>query len=175
MHKTPGRTLQIWGDTIDYDVTGKIKAKLEEFITKDPNAWITLEISCGGGKCLPGFALYDWIRMNKIKLQTIALAQVQSMAVILYLAGEHRLTSPNTFFYLHDITLTYKGETKFDADSHARAAEDLVSYRKRYLDIVQGRIEKPPKNLKNILVKSRYLQPDEALTWGIAHELITLD
>ena len=63
---------------------------------------IQILFSSGGGAADEGFALYNFLRALPIKLTMHAIGYVDSMALVVFLAGESRFCTPDTTFLFHD-------------------------------------------------------------------------
>ena len=78
-----------------------LECKITERFMKDPTKPILLHMSSGGGDMSLALGFYDWVKQYNIQLVTIAKGEVSSAALIIYLAGIHRLAMPNSSFYVH--------------------------------------------------------------------------
>lgn len=167
------RVVTLWGDEIDSNTTQKIRDEVAEFLAEDQEDWITLEIFSPGGDWIPGQALYQWLRTNVPKLQTVSYSLVASMAVPLFLAGDHRVVTPGTFFVLHPTLDDYDGPIQMDVDAYRNSAKSLEFTQKRYNKILLDRMEHPPtkKELEKTIKRVTAIGTKRALKWGLAHEL----
>lgn len=84
---------------------------------------IQILFSSGGGAVDEGFALYTFLRALPVKLTMHAIGNVDSIALVVFLAGEHRFCSPNATFLFHDFAWGTNGainQTRSQwADVHA--------------------------------------------------------
>lgn len=179
------RTVRLWGDNVTSYTTQLIMTKILELMAKDSKEQITLEISSPGGDFLAGLGLYDWLRGNRIPLQTVGYGQVSSMAVIIFLAGEHRVAGPNCYFFLHQPAKEYENGVTLNITAHEAGAKQLVRCRDQYVEVLMDRLVKP-SNLKDWLGKpltkdrlmemiddETRLNPEEALKIGMVHEVLS--
>jgi len=174
MHQTPGRTVTLWENDLSTHSVKKVRDKIEELVAIDSTAWITLEIMSSGGECLPVYGLYDWIRGLNTPIQTIGYGQVSSMAVILFLAGKHRVVASHCFFVIHEMAQTYTQNSRLDISEHFGAINSLVFWEKRYIKTIRQRCKRPPskKHLEEMIKAETRLTAKDALEWGLAHEIL---
>ncbi len=62
---------------------------------------ITLSLSSNGGDLVSGFTAYNLIRSLPVEVTTINMGSVESIAMMIYLAGNKRLCHPNSRFLIH--------------------------------------------------------------------------
>lgn len=68
---------------------------------ENPEKEIILFICSGGGKGDIAISFYEWIKLKKIPLVTIAIGQVSSAAIIVFLSGRKRKATPHSWFLVH--------------------------------------------------------------------------
>jgi len=93
------RKIMVDDDIEDFIVGFAIRAihKMEE-ASNDP---IDIYINSNGGSVYDGLALYDTMRQSKSLIRTHAVGKIMSMALIVYLGGDHRFASSNATFMNH--------------------------------------------------------------------------
>lgn len=175
MHYTGKRTVSLWGDNVTIYETGKIIEKFASILADDRDKWITFNIYSTGGLCTAGFALLDWLLANVPNLQTVALGEVNSMAVILFLAGKHRVVARNCTFFLHPVANSYQKEATLNSADHFNAIKGLEKTQKQYIDILSSRLsaQVPRKKLKSAIKNTATLSAKKVIKWGIAHEMMS--
>lgn len=102
-------------------------------VTSDAGA-IQLRISSGGGGLNPGFAAYGLLKSLPVPLHTHNSSNVESIAVLMYLAGQRRTAADHSRFTFHPL---HWGTGNGIVD-HARMAEWVTSLdfdRERYCAI----------------------------------------
>ncbi|MBI2039063.1 MAG: ATP-dependent Clp protease proteolytic subunit [Candidatus Niyogibacteria bacterium] len=135
-----------------------------------------LILSSSGGDMGSGFAFYDYIRfVSRIELITIGLGEIKSMGIVIFLAGNRRLITPNTLFYFHEGN--FIGETRSDL-SRREAEADLMLIKledARY-EVIVSKATEGRHSLEDVRRWSRecyIFTADEAVRVGLAHEIIT--
>ena len=122
---------------------------------------------------MPGFTLYNFLRSLPVAVTIHNLSNVQSTAVIVYLAGRRRLVCPQGRFLIHPL------HWSFDSGQvdHARLREyvgSLDNDLERYAEIFEARTggAASPLDVRSHLSgreQERIVNAREAVTAGIAH------
>lgn len=99
-----------------------------------------LYISSKGGYNVPAFAAYTHLRSLPIPVTTHNIGNVESAAVLLYLAGATRLAAPYSTFLFHNLDWTQTGTVVHDTLREFSKSLDFDS--KRYADIFDDRTNK---------------------------------
>lgn len=91
-----------------YDAINAAKAKAfmavcAEAIQKLKPASIYLCLSSPGGEVAAGITLYNFLRALPIKLITHNTGSVDSIATVIFLAGEERYATPSSTFLFHGV------------------------------------------------------------------------
>lgn len=88
----------------------KLRALCCDLVSENNAEEITIMISSRGGALLEGFALYNFLQSLPVKLTMHNIGTVQSIANIVFLAADKRLSCNDTYFMLHGFDRTYKAE-----------------------------------------------------------------
>jgi len=137
-----------------------------EYQSKRPIRFI---INSSGGEVYSGLALYDRIKISPCKITTVGTGFVASMGLIIFLAGEERVITPNTVLLNHQVSGSSNGRTtdvNIDAKEHNRL-EKLTT------GIISTNTGLSVAKLKeDIKAGDKYITPAEALTMGYAHHML---
>ncbi len=122
---------------------------------------------------MPGFTLYNFLRSLPVPVTIHNLANVQSTAVIVFLAGSRRLVCPQARFLLHPLHWTFESGQV----DHARLREyvgSLDNDLERFAEIFDRRTvgAAVPIDVRSHLSgEERIITASESLTAGIAHSI----
>ncbi len=100
------------GIITDQSVQNHIKALWSFHLNKSFNNEIQLIINSPGGNGFGGWGLIDTIESIRLPVRTTALGMVGSMAVMVFIAGDTRIMSPNSFGMIHHFSATSQGSYK---------------------------------------------------------------
>lgn len=133
---------------------------------------IRIHFSSDGGSTSDSFALYNFLRSLPIPVVMHNLGTVESIAIVVFLAGERRLACPHTRFLIHSLHWNFNAGRV----DHARLREHLGSLDndlERYVQVFSERTAAAtqPLNIRShLLGQEKILAPDEALAAGITYE-----
>src|SRR3989344_5425027 len=102
MYEIMGERLVRLLDTISADAAEKVEKRATELAEKDSVRPIHFIITSPGGPVPLGFRLYDFLRFfRRPELHTIVFGEANSMAVLVFMAGDRRLMSQSATLNLH--------------------------------------------------------------------------
>lgn len=161
---------------ISYESLKIFHLELKTLLQADCKKSINLLLTCPGGSCNAGFAMYDLITsLYKSSLRTYALGHVGSMAVPVYLTGKKRFIGKHAKMFLHELGKDFAedpGRKKASDIKKLSAIQDRFT--DQYCHIVSGATNKKlsKKDVYKMMISDTTLTPKEALKWGLAHQII---
>ena len=153
-------------------INQKSVAQLVEFTTEARNckaSKIILNISSTGGELTSAFGTYYHLRSLGIPLVTHNMGNVESAAVLIYLAGDTRLAAPHCRFLIHKLRWQFANETvtqSFISEKLMNIEFDTARYRDIFNERTQG-AESPIDIDKALMGDSAFLSARDALSAGI--------
>ncbi len=166
--------MEIW-----YTLTGMVDKRE----VQDAISWINSEIyskpvkqlrfllAAGGGEIGSGINLYTYLKALPIEVETIAFGEVDVAATLIFLGGTKRVVVDGCRFFFREGRYTIIDQT---ASVHAH--EEAVSVFRREQNEMTYIIANETKNdtelVAQMLRRSKTMQSDEALAFGLANELI---
>lgn len=160
--KIPRSGYMLCGEINDESVLNVAKA----LVAKKKN----LIINSSGGEVTPGFALYDLIQMHNPNMRTIGVGQVQSIAVLPFLAGKRRICTENCRFMFHHGTFQ---QTQAEGQMEMQGImKELLEQDKRYQELIVKHTKLKHSEVKRLIKYGFYFDAQEALRLGFVHEII---
>lgn len=160
-----------------------LSAEFDSCLAKDVITWIfesnlrkdknyknlTLIINSPGGELTDAFAIIDAMNGSCLPVHTIGLGQICSSGFLTFIAGAHRILTPNTCVMCHQYSWWYGG--KHSELISARKEQDLME--KRMLNHITYCTGMSVKDVKKYLLRENdtYLSGEEALNLGICEEV----
>lgn len=137
---------------------------------------IEVEISSNGGNTTHGFEIYDLLKGCGKKVTTIAF-KCNSIATVIFLAGEDRRISKNAQFVIHNPFidpwgLGYDGLT---ADDLQKIADEVKAVEDKIFNLyaeVLALDEAKKTEVRNLMAADSDLGADKALEFGFATSII---
>lgn len=130
---------------------------------------LTLFISSYGGEVYASFALIDAMLGSKIPVDTVGLGYIASAGLGIFIYGEKRYITNNTFILAHQYSGGKYGKQHELVAS--RKEEDWLT--ERFIDMYQKRSKLDREGVKKILLgeSDTFLTAREALEYGLADEI----
>ncbi len=136
---------------------------------------LELHMSTEGGNMTAGFALYFFLKSLPLPLTTHNIGSVESVGVVIFLAGAKRYACPGTRFLVHPL---HWGFGNLVAADHARVSEwrDCLDFdAERYACIFEEatRTAGVQDDIRtNLFGHARIFDAEQAVTAGIAHKAV---
>lgn len=160
------------GELNDNMIGSTVRGLLSVIHSKQPPQTIVLYINSEGGELWHGWLLFDVLEYAKtlgFKVVTIGAGKVQSAATIPFLAGNPKLTFPNTIFTIHEASSWLSGKTSEQKDY----LNFLTHCEKRYIRIVTTRSKITQRMLRQRAYrKDWFFTADDAVKLGFADALL---
>jgi len=163
--------------TINVESLTELIKEILLLYNQNPNEEITLLMTSWGGSISLALSFYEWVKIKNIPLVTVAIGEVSSAGMFLFLSGKKRKATSNSFFILHK-----GGSVKSDLlmlflwfFSHERYLDEKDWWRKvREIikEILKKETKLSPEEIKKSLNRHLTLWPEEAKSLGIVHEII---
>lgn len=132
---------------------------------------IYLYINSPGGKITSGMAIYDTMNYIKSDVQTICVGLAASMGAFLLANGTmgKRFSLPNAEIMIHQPL----GGTQGQATDIKIAAERILKIKEKLNKILASVTNKDLKEIENATERDNYMDPEDALTYGLIDKIIT--
>jgi ATP-dependent Clp protease protease subunit len=136
---------------------------------------IELHMSTEGGNMTAGFALYFFLKSLPLPLTTHNIGSVESVGVVIFLAGQKRYACPGTRFLVHPL---HWGFGNLVAADHSRVSEwrDCLDFdAERYAAIFEeatGGASAPIDIRTHLTGNARIFNPAQAVEAGIIHKAV---
>ena len=168
----PGRNLYLSG-TVDWQDLMALSLNIKTLVDQNKKEWMNLYITSYGGNAEAGFGIYDFIRkIARPKMQTVVVRRASSIAIVITMAGTHRVMLSSAVMNFHDI-----GEELAEVGVIARkdlksALEVLNQKRDAYARIIARNSKLSPVDVKLLMDREETVDAKTALNFGLVHEII---
>lgn len=170
----PRSVLEYFG-SVNYATNERVLAAIKDHVAATPTAPLTLIVTSPGGPSGTAMSFHDTVRkVLRPALTTIAMGDVDSSGVIIFLSGERRLVSPHTTLLLHPAGRSFDPSKRYTAaEIGAMAKEDELKDR-QYASILsehsQGRLTEG--QVLTLMECHTVLSADDLVRLGLAHALL---
>jgi ATP-dependent Clp protease protease subunit len=161
----------ILGRSIDEHLANTVVASFLFLEKEDPEKDIDLYINTPGGIVTQGLAIYDAMQVIKPDVSTICIGLAASMGAVLLAAGAKgkRFALPNSEILIHQPAGGVQGQAT-DIGIHA---ENILKVRDRLNEILARHTGQPIEKVKMDTERDKFMDPTEALQYGLIDEIIT--
>jgi len=129
-----------------------------------------LLLNSEGGSVPDGYAMRDLIQLLAPNLEVVGIGQVQSMAIIPFLACKRRKCTRTTQFMIHQGTFQIESpEPQSDMPGMYR---QLVRENKLYAELIAEATGLPLRKVNRMIEKGTFFGAQEALEMGFVQEII---
>lgn len=155
---------------IDQDVAKRVTAQLLA-LAEDSNEDIYLFINSQGGHVESGDTIHDMIKFIAPRVKVIGTGWVASAGTHIYLAADKadRFCLPNTRFLIHQPSGGVGGQ----ASDIAIQAEEIIRMRSRLAKVISDATGQPVEKVSEDIERDHWLSADEAIEYGICHQMIS--
>lgn len=152
------------------DMADLVIAQLIFLESENPKKDINLYINSPGGSVTAGLAIYDTMQYIKCDVNTICIGQACSMASILLAAGtaEKRSVLPHCRVMIHQPYGGVEGQ----ASDIIVGSKELQRLKKLSVDILAEHTGKSVDEIASVIERDYYMDPDEAVAFGIADRVM---
>ncbi len=136
---------------------------------------VRLLLSTLGGNVTEGINLYNVLRGLPFRLVTHNSGNVASIGVAVYLAGEERLTCPNSSFVTHGVTNEPPPSQAFGAKWFRERHDGILADEAKINDILVERTSLTVEGLARFAETEQTKDAAAAVDEGIAHKIEDID
>lgn len=159
------------GTAVNDDIASLVIAQLLFLEADDPDKDITFYINSPGGSVTAGLAIYDTMQYVRCDVATLCMGQAASMGALLLAAGNKgkRFALPNARIMIHQPMGGYQGQAT-EIEIHAR---EILRMRANLNKILAGHTGKTIKKVQADTERDFFMNPKEALKYGIIDQVLT--
>lgn len=158
--------LYIFGDIVPFVLfDGDVSAHSLEQQIKDLDVdEIRVHIDSYGGSVSEGWAIYNALRQHPAKVVTYGDGFVASAALYPFLAGDERIASNLSAYFLHQVIVSVDG----NADDLRAAADEAEKMTEIGINAFVERTGMTADEVRTLMKVDTWLTPAQALDYGLA-------
>lgn len=132
---------------------------------------IKLLISSPGGQVQYGVSAYNFLKGIPAKIQTHNFGNIDSMATVIYCAGEERLCMPTARFLIHGVKFGSNGPVQLEEKQLDEVVMGLKNDRANIAKILSENCNKPQSQIEKMMFDGATLTPNAARELGLVHRI----
>jgi ATP-dependent Clp protease protease subunit len=137
---------------------------------ENPLDEVIIQISSSGGSSDHGLLAYNYLKQLNIPKITIGMGNVDSAAVMIFAAGDKRLTMPSCRFLLHEAVTNIGGS--FNGTKLHEIAYLNERITKDYCEVISKVTSKPLKTVQKKVKDGQVMSSVEAKEYGLVQEIL---
>jgi len=130
-----------------------------------------LLISSGGGQVREGITLYNFLKSLPIQLVTHNIGFVDSIANVVFLAGNKRYANPRSSFLFHGVGFDITQPTRFEEKELRERLTSLLREQALIASIIAERTNLKIEEIQRMFLEAATKTPEEAKKLGIIDEI----
>lgn len=143
---------------------------IDKKIKEGTNHFVLL-ISTPGGDVFHGLSAYNYLKGIPAKITTHNFGSVDSIGVVLFCAGERRLSVPHARFLLHGVQLNVNQPMAFEEKQLEEKLKSLKIDIRNISKVIADTLNKKVEDIVNDMQERTTLNPEEAKDYGLVHEI----
>lgn len=153
------------------DVTiNALMAAVDEKMARGQREFIVL-ISSPGGSVFHGLSAYNYLKGLPAGISTHNFGSVDSIGVVVYCAGQRRLSVPQARFLLHGVSVTFPQGANLEEKQLDERLKGLRIDIENIAKVVAANTGKSVQEVTQAMLDRTTLNPEEAQSWGLVHEI----
>lgn len=142
--------------------------EIKNLVDKNPDATsLTIYISSPGGSVDIAVELFYFLKLLECKVRTVNISCVNSAAIIIFAAGDERISLPCSSFYVHAITKNLNGN--FTAADLLREVKEMTANTDKVATILESVSNKNKSYWKRLMKKGCLLTSQRAKDLGLVN------
>jgi ATP-dependent Clp protease protease subunit len=143
-----------------------IDQKMKEGVTN-----FIILISSPGGSVFYGLSAYNYLRGLPVTITTHNFGSVDSIGVVLYCGGSKRQSVPQARFLLHGVSINFEQKTSLEEKQLQEKLKGLKIDIENIAKVIAANTGKSVKEVTDAMLERTTLNPEEAQSWGLVHEI----
>jgi ATP-dependent Clp protease protease subunit len=132
---------------------------------------IVLLISSTGGSAFYALSAYNFLKGVPAQVVTHNFGSVDSMAVVLFCAGDRRLSVPRARFVLHGLSFPFAQGVSLDEDQLGERLGSLRIDTENMAGVIAATTGRSEEKVAQDILNRTTLNPEQAVEYGLVHEI----
>ena len=145
---------------------GAVEQKLGQGVNE-----IVLLISSPGGSVFHGLSAYNFLKGIPARLVTHNFGSVDSMGVVLFCAGDRRLSVPHARFLLHAVHSAFPQRVSLEEQQLEERLKGLRMDIENIAGVIAAATGRPEQEVAQDMLNRTTLNPEQAVEYGLVHEI----
>ena len=161
--------IRFFAPVIDVTVNALMSA-VDQKMKQGTDQFIIL-VSSPGGSVIHGLSAYNYLKGLPAAITTHNFGSVDSIGIVLYCAGSRRLSVPQARFLFHGVNVQFRGDQNLEEKVLEERLKGLRVDMENIARVIAANTGRDAKDVTDAMIEGRMLNPEEAKTWGLVHEI----
>jgi ATP-dependent Clp protease protease subunit len=148
-----------------------LMAVCAEVISRQKPKQLYFLFSSNGGSVNAGITLYNYLRALPAEIVMHNIGSIDSIATVIFLAGDKRLAAAHSTFLFHGIQTNFAEKTSLNMSKYKELMSRLVQDERKISGIVAERSKLTEAELRNLFLQGESKDLAFALEKGIIQEV----
>ena len=132
---------------------------------------VALLISSGGGTVFHGISVFNYLVGLPIEIDTHNFGSVDSIGVVIFLAGKKRMSVPDARFLIHTVTTSFSANMNLEEQTVVETLKSMRIDIDNIANIIAKGTNKTRDQVKEDMSARTTLNADQAKSYGLVHEI----
>lgn len=135
------------------------------------NQQIHLMISSPGGSVFHGLSIYNLLKGAPVQVTTYNFGSVDSIGVVIFCAGDKRVSVPHARFLLHGVSMNFKGNQTLDEKDLEEKIKGLRIDYQNISKVIAATTGRDADSIVRDMEARTTLNPEEGKDYGLVHDI----
>ncbi len=168
---TQPTVIKFFAPVIDVTINALMEA-IDRKMKQGQRNFILL-ISTPGGSVFHGLSAYNYLKGIPAEITTHNFGSVDSIGIVLYCGGRRRLSVPQARFLLHGVSASFPQGASLEEKQLEERLKGLKIDIENIAKVIAANTGKSAKEVMHAMLERTTLNPEEAKSWGLVHEIKT--
>jgi ATP-dependent Clp protease protease subunit len=128
-------------------------------------------ISSPGGSVFHGLSIYNLLKGAPIDVVTYNFGSVDSIGIVIFCAGDKRVSVPHARFLLHGVSMSFQGNQTLDEKDLEERLKGLQIDYQNISKVIAATTGRDSESIVTDMETRTTLNPEQAVEYGLVHEI----
>jgi ATP-dependent Clp protease protease subunit len=160
-----------------FDIINESKVKglmaiCNDIIAKVKPRELYFLFSSNGGSVDAGITLYNFLRSLPVDISMHNMGSIDSIATVIFLAGNKRYASPHSAFLFHGVQFNFEGKISVNNQQLIELLSRLKTDQQKISGVLTDRTKLTADEVKDLFIQGESKDPQFAVSKGIINNIV---
>lgn len=158
-------------DAIDFERTKALMGLCSQIVSRDKPDELYFLFSSPGGQVLAGITLYNFLRSLPVKIVMHNIGSIDSIATVIFLAGDERYATKSSSFLFHGVAAGFKADASLNLSQLKERVSSVNEDENKIARIITDRTNITDTEIRTLFSVGESKDPTFAKEKGFIHDL----